>query len=255
MHFEPKRSPFKLVLIDIDNTLLPDGSLDYPSRRNSLAMVRLARRVPIGLVTARQPWKTEYLINYLGLTGLTILSNGAQIYDPKTRKTVVERPLDKEVTMAVSRKLQDEGVGFWIQDNGVDHPFSNMYKPEKPFIIVAHRIDQPQEAKILNMMERFPPLTAYRSHAFVDGKVDVFITHRDSTKQQAIIDVADMMGISTEDVFAIGDGSNDWVLIRIAGFGVAMGNAVPEVRQVANDIVPSQEEDGVAVALERHILI
>jgi hydroxymethylpyrimidine pyrophosphatase-like HAD family hydrolase len=62
------------------------------------------------------------------------------------------------------------------------------------------------------------------------------------------------LGIAPEEVFAIGDGSNDLTLLRTAGLGVAMGNASAEVKAAARAIVPSNQENGVVVALEQFVL-
>ena len=60
-------------------------------------------------------------------------------------------------------------------------------------------------------------------------------------------------GVSREEVIAIGDGYNDLSMIKFAGMGIAMGNAQEPVKKAANDITLSNDEDGVAVAIEKHI--
>jgi hydroxymethylpyrimidine pyrophosphatase-like HAD family hydrolase len=60
--------------------------------------------------------------------------------------------------------------------------------------------------------------------------------------------------LPVDAVMAIGDGGNDFELVQGAGIGIAMGNAVPEVRQVADDVVASNDDGGIAEAIEKYIL-
>lgn len=62
------------------------------------------------------------------------------------------------------------------------------------------------------------------------------------------------MNIPFENVLAIGDGENDIEMIQMAGIGVAMGNAIPKLKEVANYVAASNDEDGVAEAVERFVL-
>ena len=104
------------VLSDVDNTILPNESLGLPTLRVTHAFHKAGEKVPTGLATARQPQKFEYLARHLKLTGKSILSNGAQIFDGREGVMVVERSLQLETAMDITRALQANGVDHWIQD-------------------------------------------------------------------------------------------------------------------------------------------
>jgi hydroxymethylpyrimidine pyrophosphatase-like HAD family hydrolase len=70
-------------------------------------------------------------------------------------------------------------------------------------------------------------------------------------KETALRFVAERLGIAVDQVMSIGDNLNDTGMIREAGFGVAMGNALPEVKEAAGFITASCDEDGVALAIEK----
>ena len=74
------------------------------------------------------------------------------------------------------------------------------------------------------------------------------------TKGQALLNLAETLGYSREQVMACGDSDNDLAMIRAAGLGVAMGNAEPEVKAAADVIVADNNHDGVAEAIHRYIL-
>jgi len=76
---------------------------------------------------------------------------------------------------------------------------------------------------------------------FMDGMV---------SKGHALFEVAEHLGIEISNIMAFGDGNNDISMIETAGIGVAMENATPDVRSVANEITLSNNDDGVAEFLE-----
>ena len=72
--------------------------------------------------------------------------------------------------------------------------------------------------------------------------------------QHEVQRIARKMNIQREEVMAIGDASNDMGMIEWAGFGVAVANAYPAVRDMADAVVPSNDELGVARAIQRFVL-
>jgi hypothetical protein len=66
--------------------------------------------------------------------------------------------------------------------------------------------------------------------------------------------LADTLGIKPEEVMTLGDQENDIAMIEYAGMGVAMENAIPSVKDVANFVTKSNLEDGVAYAIEKFVL-
>ena len=74
------------------------------------------------------------------------------------------------------------------------------------------------------------------------------------TKGSGILHALDALGIPRQNSFAFGDGLNDIEMMQTVGTGIAMGNAQPEVKRIAGDVVPSVDEDGVAWGIEHIIL-
>lgn len=79
-------------------------------------------------------------------------------------------------------------------------------------------------------------------------------TRREATKEDALRQAVHKMALSVKEVIAFGDDLVDRGMLRISGMGVAMGNALPEVKEAADAVTGSNEEDGVAAWLEEHIL-
>lgn len=86
------------------------------------------------------------------------------------------------------------------------------------------------------------------------GKVSLLISHTAATKQHAILKVAEILKIDTHEIIGVGDGYNDFPLLMACGLKIAMGNAVLELKEIADYIAPSVDEDGVAHIIEKFIL-
>ena len=80
------------------------------------------------------------------------------------------------------------------------------------------------------------------------------IVPRGWNKWVGMCELLNYYDVRHHQVMAIGDGSNDFELVRGVGVGIAMGNAVDDVKKVAFDVVASNNEDGVAEAIEKYIL-
>jgi Cof subfamily protein (haloacid dehalogenase superfamily) len=106
------------------------------------------------------------------------------------------------------------------------------------------------EREVARLAEHFAGrLTVLRSHALFGE-----LTAPGISKGAALQTLAARLSIPREQVIAIGDQENDLPMIEWAGLGLAMGNAIPEVRAAADAIIPSVEEAGVAWAIERYVL-
>ena len=80
------------------------------------------------------------------------------------------------------------------------------------------------------------------------------IQHVEATKQHAIFEVAKLLHIDTHEIIGVGDGYNDFPLLMACGLKVAMGNAVPELKAIADYIAPTIDEDGVSDIIEKFVL-
>ena len=80
------------------------------------------------------------------------------------------------------------------------------------------------------------------------------INYKDVSKGNAIKSLLDKYNIKEEELVCIGDNENDISMIKLAGLGIAMGNAISEVKNIADYITDTNKRDGVAKAIEKFIL-
>ena len=110
-------------------------------------------------------------------------------------------------------------------------------------------VEIPNPSLAQKLREHFPELDSQR---FSDGDWYKF-TKSGITKEKAILAVCEACHVAVSETAAFGDDYADSGMLKLCGIGVAMGNAVQEVKDIADDIALSNEEDGVAAYLEKWI--
>jgi Cof subfamily protein (haloacid dehalogenase superfamily) len=274
---EERRLPEKvirLLAIDIDGTLLrSDASLP----QGVIQACRSAERAGcvVVLATARPPRGTRTVQQALDITSPSINYNGAVIWNPIDDKPIYHEPLAGELarqivhetrTMLPQAMIAVEVLDHWHTDR-VDNRFATSdNKPAQPdfFGPLDDVLGGPiTKLNIMGEPELLKPVLEHITERYWKPKrISVFlsdpsliqITHPLVDKAIALQRIANKMGLSREEVMAIGDASNDMGMIEWAGFGVAVANAYPSVRDMADAVVPSNDELGVARAIQRFVL-
>ena len=103
-------------------------------------------------------------------------------------------------------------------------------------------------------MSKDSSISVFTVKSWTPGKIDVIVSHPKSTKQHGIFEVAKILNIETHDIIGVGDGYNDFPLLMACGLKVAMGNAVEDLKAIADYIAPSVEDDGVADVIEKFVI-
>ena len=85
-------------------------------------------------------------------------------------------------------------------------------------------------------------------------KYNIEVNAAGVNKGTGLVNLGKILGIRREEIMACGDGDNDTIMLREVGFGVAMANAEEQVKEAADYITLSNEEDGVAEAIEKFVL-
>lgn len=270
----PGRSsqPIRLVAIDVDGTLLrSDKQL---TRRNG-QVIRKARDrgVKVVLASARPPRSLRSIYQALELDTLTINYNGALIYDPQRARQVRHQPLPLETAQKViaqARKLDPkvvvslEVLDKWYTDfvdQSLPTETSLHFMPDYVGPLEAILRTPVTKLMLLAPPERLAGITQRIREQFA-GQVMLAISdahllqvnHPEVDKGRSLEYIAGHYGVSRAQVMAIGDAPNDLGMLRWAGMGVAMGNAWDSVRHIARVVVASNDQDGVAEAIERYVL-
>lgn len=272
----------KLIAIDLDGTLL--DSRKQVSRRNLDTLERARQQgVLIVPVTGRPAQGLPQAV--LDLPGLryAVTSNGATIRDLEADRFLLEQHLTPALCREILalcaevpmiREVFREGVGYLTQadwDTLMDRHRGNSAMLE--YVLGTRRVlpgsledflredDRPVE-ELFFLTESPEEKTALRQRlsalpdvSFADPfPNDLEVLAGGIDKGRGLLHLLEHLGIDPAQTLALGDGGSDIPLLRAAGIGVAMGNALPFVQAEADWVTATCDEDGVALAIEKFVL-
>jgi len=282
----------RLIALDLDGTLL--NSRGELSARNRAAVGEArARGVRVALVTGRRFRDARPVALELGLDAPVVAHNGALTKHARTLETVAARLMPAAAALRVVRTGRAHGADALVSDDHVgagllvyDH-----VSPENTalarYVAWSRRVLGEEAARAIRQV---PSLEEYLDHdplhvAFTGGcaamerlaeemqrelgaAVKLLLTvypkpdfalldviHPEASKGAGLAAVAAEQGLSADEVMAVGDNYNDLEMIEYAGTGVLMGNADPALRGRGDfHLTASNDDDGVAAAIERFVL-
>lgn len=247
---------YKLLILDVDGTIVPYGNYlgqQLPSERVTKAIREAYKRVRVCFATGRPLYMMEPIFKHLKMSGQAILNDGAQVIDIKTKKVYYERQMGKIDTEEACRILHKAHIPFYVHDNGKDIRYSGSYVPDKPYnIFTLEGFSEAKVDKIIRSLSHISGLKINKTHYGKD--YSVLISHAEATKLHGIYEVATMLGVKKRQIIGVGDSGNDFPLLMASGTKVAMGNAIEDLKAVADYVAPSVDEDGVADVIEKFIL-
>jgi Cof subfamily protein (haloacid dehalogenase superfamily) len=261
---------YRLLALDVDGTLLDSQHQLRPRVARAVVAAREAG-LTVTLATGKLLRSIETLRATLGLGGPQICLNGAAILDDVRQPPLAYAPLadaDRRAVIETVRRLAPETLITQFALDAIyvdrDHPAASIFAefgeqaPEMTSDLLT--LQEPHAAKILVVCsaeraallhDQVAPLLGQRLYITTTMPIFLEFFQFVANKGDALRRLRELLGIARDDVIAIGDGANDAPLLREAGLAVAMANGAPETRSVAHFIAPSNDEDGVAVALER----
>ncbi len=262
----PKVRP-KLVALDLDGTLLrSDKTL---SERNRAAVAGLVASGTVVVVcTGRPPRTARAFAEQLALVDLGIVYNGGAVYNFATDTAIERFDFSSETAATAIKTLRAEHPGVmcgletgygWFIDRGrydLVRRGRTPYETEPDGVGDVLEFLRDEVTKLLFWHPDVPVRTLagtldglpLHSTWSIPGLLEV--VRADVNKRTALERVATGVGLTAADVAAFGDQHNDREMLRWAGFGVAMGNADPEVQELADWVTLSCDEDGVAEVIE-----
>lgn len=272
----------KAIALDIDGTLTNDQKVITPRTKEVLFEAERAG-ITVILASGRPIHGLQKLAHELELDryhGLLVAYNGSQVRDAASGELLFDQAMSVEDAQAVltHMKLFDvicmlvDGDRLYVED-AYDCTICHR---GKPLNIIKHERDMcdlrihevrdlaswcttPQN-KILTagtdtyMAEHYQEMSApFKDRLSCMFTADFYFeyTARGLDKSFALAGALPRRGIEMSELVAFGDGQNDAAMLRAAGIGVAMGNAIDETKAAADMVTATNNEDGVAVALEK----
>lgn len=266
---------YKMIVLDLDGTLTNRDKVITPRTLRAL-MEAQKQGKKVVLASGRPTYGVMPLAEQLELEkygGFILSFNGGIIMDCSTREIVFQKKLPVESNQRIVNLAQEEGVDIltyqdaWIITND----------PANPYAKIESGINHLKLKKIEDLGEyvnfavpKFIMLDDGDYLATVEGRVKAalgknFSVYRSEPffleilpkgidKAQSLDQLLHALGMDREEMIACGDGYNDLSMIQFAGLGVAMANAVLPVRNAADYVTLSNNDDGVAQVVEKFLL-
>lgn len=269
----------RLIALDLDETLLDSQKRLSPGNRRALekCMEQGIEIVPCtGRIWAGIP---EFIREMPGIH-YAITTNGAVIEDLVNHQVLDERKLSWQQAVEILEMgknlhimydVYEGGQGYGearfmecMADYGIPPLVQEMIRTTR--LVVPDIIEKVKEIRLpaekVNYFFGDSEKRAYAREA-LNARGDVFVSSSfpynleinalGATKGEALLRLGKYLGLKREQLMGFGDGENDLTMIRMAGVGVAMANAVESLREAADYVTKTNDEDGVAAAVERLI--
>lgn len=257
---------YKIVIFDIDGTILPHGKTISQATKDAISKLK-ENKIKSVIATGRAPYFSENIIQETGVDSM-VFFNGS--YVTHEGKDIYQNEIDKKVLEKVHQlSFKFQHPLTYLGDTSfkathLSHPYvveAFQHDPWKPDLAPpSYWMDQKiyqlflhcDHDEELSYQKKVPELDFRR---WSSGARTCDVNLSCSNKAVGLTKLLERLGIAPDEAVAFGDGLNDLEMLSLVGMGVAMGSGREELKQIANMVTLSSEEDGVRYGLERLGLI
>ena len=267
---------YRLLAIDVDGTLVNSRDELMPATRDALLRAGKAG-IHVVLATGRRYSHTLHLVEPLGISVPLVTAGGALVKDPVDHRTLYRAEFHDGVLRDTLAIVDRTGLDALINSDSYAQGFDfYLARAEARNRFLAEYLAlNPGRGRVWPDMIASPPPDVFAGfvmgtrqqmvdleqmlHLCLPGKLTTHVLRspryhgfmcelapQGVTKWSAIRRLAADWGIGEQSICAVGDDVNDIPMIRAAGLGVAMGNALPAVKAAADRIAPTHDDEGLA---------
>lgn len=267
---------YQMIAFDMDGTLLRSDQTIDP---RSLAAIERASQAgkTVVLATGRSLSELRTYLPQLPTVSYGVLASGGLLVDLTTGAVLGKRALPEPVVSQVRELMasQDilviamrDGQGY-LQSGDLDHLDQfGMGRYRQLYLDTAELVDQMDQVLQLGDLEKinlyFASVDARDAYVkqldcsaiapVTSEQTGLELTAVGADKGQGLTSLCQVLGLTMSQVIAVGDADNDRTMLINAGLGLVMGNAKPAIKALADQVLPSNDEGGCAVAIERYLL-
>jgi HAD superfamily hydrolase (TIGR01484 family) len=245
------KKKYKAIIFDVDGTLVPNKEDGLPSKIVLDALKKASKKIVTGVCSARPYFVLKRVLDKLPLSGPFIAAT--QLYD-KDHKVIWEKPMIKSEVKELAKLARKFNATMYIQNEKDEVLGGEEDKLNKILTCFVARMLPEDADQFLRESNFLRHTTIHKVTSWSQGRFTLSASHVSATKLHALSELIKYLKIESHDVIVVGDSYNDLPLFMAAGLKIAMGNAVDELKEIADYIAPSVEEDGVAHVIEKFVL-
>ncbi len=274
----PHPSQFCALATDIDGTLLRSDHTVSAEVLQAIGALQ-ERSFPIILASARLPASVRKIAQSLGMTGFYVASNGAVI--GQGSNLIHRNSIPSETLVSLMHHIQQVlNLKESSIREGTTQAVTVNYYSEFQWFISQHSPRVEEEASIIGLepdgilsfsatamplMDKVLLMCPSEDTLSIQEKLSGFqtelmfsvsnpgfleITAPDVSKASGLQTVIETLGATVREMVCVGDGDNDRLMIQQAGWGVAMGNGVPALKECADQVVATNDQDGLLEVMQ-----
>lgn len=271
-----QKKPIKLIALDLDGTLLNASHELSQDNINAICEAR-EQGIKVVLVTGRPFIGTQKYtkqLNMMSDSDFVIVCNGALIMRPNSGEVILETTLGIDEYYYIEDLARELNVHLQVFDKNTVYtanrdiskytvleswltgiPLKFRTREEMPKDMRFPKMMMIDESDILDAAIAKLPESIYNKFNIIKSSPNFLeIIAKQVDKGAALKSLAEKLGISQENVMAMGDQGNDISMLSYAGFGVAMDNAIVELKNIADAVTDHHDNSGVAVAIRKWVL-
>lgn len=262
---------YKMIAIDLDGTLFTDeltispGTVEAVQKAIELGTV-------VTIATGRMFSSAKLVAQQLGIDAPLITYQGAMIKAVGKADALYERAVSPDVAKKLIHIAREKEIHLQVYQDDILYGAAETdkliayaeavqvpYAIEPDLLALAEKgftkllfIDEPDVLALLQ--KELQEIFGESAYIEKSKKNYLEVTHPEANKGTALLFLANALGIDQSEVIGIGDNHNDLELVKAAGFGIAMGNAVQEVKEIADYTSLTNNDEGVRHAIDTFIL-
>ena len=270
----------ELIAVDLDGTALRTDKTVSPRTVRALSAAA-ARGVHVVPATGRVAKMVLRELREIPGVCYALTSNGASVVDLRDGSVLYSNPIPPEHSRGIVRFFVSRGILTEAYVGGVSYANAGAAEPLRRLGLPESFFDYVRESQIfVEDLEKTLDTRGWRLEKInipylpegereriaaallatgnysvtSSGGCNLEVNAATANKGDGLAHLCRLLGVAPDRVMAVGDGDNDVSMLRFAGLGVAMGNAVPEARRAARAVTAANDKDGLAQAVERYVL-
>jgi len=240
---------YKALIFDLDGTAIPNVPNGLPSPELIDAVRQSQGSIKLCAATGRPITNAKPILTALNLQDPCVISAGTQIINPLTDEILWEANIESDDINKILAVCKPYHYEILVRNELIGEGGSAVNRPNidgHVNVMYIMGCAEPDAKAILAELDMIENITAAGVTSWTHEGVDIHVTHKEATKEHAVGELLNILGLDKSEVVGVGDANNDVHLFEAVGHKVAMGNGTEKLKSLADEVIDSVDEDGLA---------